>query len=155
MNFLKLLFKRFEPRIIEDEVFGKIRFSKGRLIENSYWETELFFKPISQKISLIIHTGNVQPNKTHHLFFQKLTSKYSIVTQEINPLFEEIFNNRRADFKSNSIEDEFILVGISIPNSNKKPLTWEISFDSKSDQNHMFTVEMNNWNPTGHVNIDG
>lgn len=143
MGLLSALLQRFRPLVIDDEFFGRMvymRMPKGRV---SYWEAQRPFAPIGREIELFIDAPSPEqpPDETQRQFFMDLESGYGEIADAIDPALRLVFEEWTRKPLEASFTEEFTLTSFAIP---RAPLVspWEMSFDSKSDSNHLFTVTL-------------
>lgn len=144
------LFDNFKkPVTIQDEFFGKLRFMKMKTDGNSYFEGKGHLKPIGKEIAYFITANEDGPNQKQRDFYNWVQENYSNLAMNIKPLIEDEFRNWKEDFTIINFDSEFHLVALTIPNQDKKPLKWDLSFDTEQDENHQITVEFSGHEPQG------
>ncbi|WP_257167742.1 hypothetical protein [Bradyrhizobium sp. SRS-191] len=127
-----------KPLKIDDAFFGRL-VSMG-----SYWEARRLFSPTGVEIELFIDApGERQPpNAQQREFFAWVKHHYveimGNVPQVARPRYERWFR-RSIDVP---FEAEFMLTSFSIPAPMEGPAEWEMSFDSRTDPNHILVVEL-------------
>ena len=146
------IFKK--PLTIEDDFFGKLRFMKMKADGKSYFEGKGLFKPTGKEIEYFITANEECPDQGQKEFYNWIQKNYTELVVKFKPLIEDEFGNWKEGFKIKDFNREFQLVALSIPNQDKEPLKWSMSFNTEHDENHQVTVEFINQEPQA-VLIDG
>ena len=146
------IFKK--PITIQDDFYGKLRFMKMKAEGKSYFEGKGLFKPTGKEIEYFITANEDGPDQKQKEFYNWVQENYSDLVIKFKPLIEDEFRNWKEDFTIKNFDSEFQLVALTIPNQDRKPLKWELSFDTEHDENHQITVEFSGLEPQA-VLIDG
>jgi hypothetical protein len=157
MGILKTLKSFFIPKPREPDMkhtyFGDLMYD-GIGNDKDIWEGEISLAPISDSIGIHITAGESGPTDNHVTFIETLKSNIEQVIEDITPKLKPSFEQWTDKSYPKEFFDEFKLVHITIPLNADLSNPWSISFDCKSDIEHMFTVEYENGFPIG-VSIDG
>lgn len=149
------IFKSPKPVIVDDALFGPLRFKKVKnRPHKSYLKGKGMFKPTGREIEYFICGNETGPQPEQKEFYQAVQRDFGLITKNIKPLIEDEFRNWQDDFTIRDFNKEFILIAMSIPRQENKPLEWHLSFETIHDSNHQVTVEMNSYVPMGIV-FDG
>jgi hypothetical protein len=132
------IFKK--PTIIEDDIFGRLRFMKMKDPEKGYFEGDGLFKPTGKKIEYLIDGNENGPDQNQKEFYRWIQENYRELVTKILPLVEDEFENWKVGFKITNFDKEFELVGVTIPKQDKTALKWEMSFNTIHDENHQITI---------------
>jgi len=156
MELLSNLLKKFRPLEVQDDFFGRItymRMPKGRI---SYWEAKRVFAPTGREIEVFIDAPAPEqaPQQLQREFFLSVENRFKelLAASEaiLRPQFEEWVRRPLSE----PLEREFTMASFSIPCAALDHATWEVSFESKTDENHLFTVTLHGLAATD-VTIDG
>lgn len=156
MNLISALLKKLRPLEIEDSFFGRITYikmPKGRI---SYWEAKRLFKPSSREIELFIDApaAELPPNDLQRQFFTFVETHFKEILKAVEVILRPQFEEWTRKPLAEPIEAEFTMTGFSIPCAPLEQAEWEMSFESKTDANHLFSVSLNGLVAIG-VTIDG
>ena len=126
---------------------------KGR---TSYWETKRLFSPTSRDIELFIDAPGPEqaPDELQRQFFMAVEHDYNKILSTVEAVLRPQFERWTRKPLSAPIWREFILTSFSIPHASLEEAEWDMSIDSKTDANHLFTVTLRGEVATG-VSIDG
>jgi hypothetical protein len=69
-------------------------------------------------------------------------------------IIENELRKWKEDFKIIDFQNEFVPVYLFIPRCETESVIWEISFESEHDENHIFTLIIENFKAT-EIQIDG
>ncbi len=120
----------------------------------SYFEGKGLFKPTGKEIEFFITANEDGPDQKQKEFYNWIQENYSDLVIKFKPLIEDEFRNWKEDFTIKNFDSEFHLVALTIPNQERKPFNWDLSFDTEHDENHQFTVEFSEFEPQA-VSING
>lgn len=156
MGFLGALFKRLRPPELEDGFFGRLVYMKMPKGRASYWEAKRLFPPANREVDLFIDAPAplAAPNEAQHNFFLEVAHDYAGILAAIEPVLRREFEAWTHKPMERPFADEFILGSFSIPAPSEMPPEWELSFDTVTDPEHLFSVRMRGRVP-GDVTIDG
>ncbi|WP_024955859.1 hypothetical protein [Sulfurospirillum arcachonense] len=147
-NFFKKLFKLSNVPDVDHPFFGKMLYAEG------YWEvSELTFNQYSN-LGITVNASENDPFEPHENFTKSILSNLDETIQKLKPKISKEFESFLQKPVPDNFFDEFTLVGLSTPENGDTNNDWEISFDCKSDQNHMFTVYFEN-GVASEVSVDG
>lgn len=153
MGFFDFVFGK--PQKIENDFFGTMLFlgdKKDTL--KSYFECRRHFEPSDKIIEIGIDGDVIGPTQKQIDFFKSIETNYYTIKKSIVPIIEEEFWNWQEDFRIIDFQKEFIPVYLRLPRCEKKPIVWEIAFESYHDRNHTFTITMSNFEAK-EILIDG
>jgi len=156
MGFFSSLFKRLRPPELDDEFFGRLVYMKMPQGRVSYWEAKRVFPPTGREVELFIDAPAplATPNETQRNFFLEVAHDYHGILAAIEPLLRSELETWIHKPIERPFADEFILTSFSIPVPSEMPPDWEMSFDSVTDPNHLFSVT-NRGRVAQNVTIDG
>jgi hypothetical protein len=140
---------------IEHPFFGQMIYvgAKKNSKEN-YFECGRQFKPKKDKIEIGIEGDIGGPTQRQIDFFESIEKNYTNFSDSMILLIESEFRNWKEDFKIKDFQKEFTPVYLFIPRCETEPIIWEIGFESEHDENHLFTLTMENFKAT-EILIDG
>ncbi len=156
MGILSNLLRRLRPLEIEDDFFGHLTYMQMPKGSISYWEAERTFAPTGRDVELFIDAPSPKqpPDELQRKFFRTVERRYesilSAVETVLRPQFEEWFDKPL----SVPFTQEFTMGSFSIPHVMGDEAEWDMSFDSRTDAGHLFTVYLRGEHATG-VCIDG
>lgn len=153
MGLLDFIFGK-TPKI-EHHFFGEMQFvGNKRDTSKSYFECSRFFKPKNKAIDIAISGDISGPTQTQIDFFENIENHYAAIVDSIIPVIEDVFRNWKEEFTIKDFFTEFEPVHLLIPDCKAKPVIWEIAFETEHDENHMFTIIMEDFTAK-EVQIDG
>ncbi len=156
MGIITNLLKKLRPPEVEDEFFGRLvymKMPKGRI---SYWEAKKVFSPAGREIELFIDApapGEL-PGELQRQFFLTAERNHDKILSAVEALLRPWFEEWTRKSLTLPFGTEFTMTSFSIPNAPIYEAEWEISFESQTDPNHLFTVALRGETATG-VSIDG
>ena len=141
---------------VDDEFFGHLtymRMPKGR---TSYWEAKRIFSPTGRNIELFIDAPAPEqgPNESQRDFFRTVERSYSAICASVDAVVRPQFEAWTGGPLRAAFEREFTMTSFSIPLSAFEEAEWEMSFESQTDEKHLFTVTLRAATAVG-VSIDG
>ena len=156
MGILADFLKRFRPLEVADEFFGRLTYMKMPKGRVSYWEATRTFAPSGREIELFVDAPGPEllPNESQRQFFLTVEGHYSGIVASVEAVLRPQFEAWCRAPLALPFEREFTLTSFSIPNMALADAQWEMSFDSHTDQNHLFSVSLVGERATG-VTIDG
>jgi hypothetical protein len=143
-----------KPPLINDEVFGKLRYISGSKPQDGYFEGKGFFAPVGREIEYVIDSDETGPTKWQKQFYYRTQQNFTLYISLLQPLITVEFRNWKDDFVIQDFDKEFTLEFLSIPREGKQPAEWEIGFTTVHDLNHNVTILFLGEEPK-HVTIDG
>lgn len=146
------LFKK--PTIVQDDLFGALRFVGFKDSSKNYFEGKGHFKPTDSITQYLIQADKDGPTDKQKQFYIALQSNFTNYIQKIKPLIEDEFRNWKEGFEIKNFNKEFELVCITIPRLDNKPVMWDMAFTTIHDLNHHITIDFIDDNPTS-ILIDG
>ncbi|OAI19158.1 MULTISPECIES: hypothetical protein [Methylomonas] len=156
MSLISSLLKKFRPLEVDDPFFGLITYMKMPRGRISYWEATRLFKPSNREIELFIDApaAELPPNELQRQFFTSVEVRFKEVLKAVELVLRPQFEEWTRKPLCESFEVEFTMTSFSIPCASLEHAEWEISFESKSDANHLFSVSLIGLVAKG-VSIDG
>jgi len=156
---MKLLFdflKKFRPLALQDDFFGQLTYMEAPEDRVSYWEAKRVFVPTGREIELFIDAPAPRqpPRQGQREFFLAVEERFKEVLAASEVILRPQFQEWTGQPLTEPFEIEFTMGSFSIPCASLDHATWEMSFDSRSDANHLFTVTFQGLMATG-VSIDG
>jgi hypothetical protein len=142
MKFFSQLLKRFKPLEIDDALFGRLVYMKMPKGRTSYWEAKCQFSPCGREIELFIDAPDHEqaPNERQREFFFWVERGYSTIIANIEGVLRSQFEKWTRHPLSKPFEKEFRLTSFSVPLPGGESMKWEMSFESETDADHLFTV---------------
>jgi hypothetical protein len=147
-NFLK------KPAIIQDDFFGSLRYMDFKDTSKNYFEGKGHFTPTNSETEYLIKADIAGPTDEQKNFYHGLQENFMQYVEKIKPLIEDEFRNWKEDFEIKDFSKEFILVCITIPRLDLRPLIWDMAFTTVHDLDHQVTIDFVDNEPSG-VLIDG
>ncbi|WP_285608087.1 hypothetical protein [Geothrix edaphica] len=156
MGLLSGLLKKFRPLQVDDSFFGRITYMKVHTANASYWEAKRSFAPTGREIELFIDAPAPEqpPNTLQRQFFENVESRFIEIAAAAEYVLRPLFEKWTHQPLSNPFDVEFTLTSFSIPCVAFDNADWEMSFESKTDENHLFSVAFSGMNATK-VSVDG
>jgi len=151
MGLFTWLLAAVRPKRISDPLFGKLLFMKAAA---GYWEGRCEFIPLGHQIEVFIDAGEGGPSEQHREFYRLIEQRFPELMESLRPVLEREYRGWMHKDLVQTVEEEFALSSLSIPDGGVSPLEWEVTFECASDQEHVFTVTMKDWSPEI-VTIDG
>lgn len=152
MGFFDLFKKKI---VIDDEFFGTLRFERIKSLNSEgLFLGKKDFTPLNKQIDIIFDGDGIKVKEEQKEFYQTLEKNYDELSNSIKNSIEEVFKNWDENFSIKDFNSEFTLTNITLPSFLVTPLEWHLSYDSIHDQNHIFTVNFQNWDIED-VIIDG
>lgn len=138
--------------VIQDEVFGRLKLIKGKT--NNFFFGKQIFVPIENEITIHIATNNDAISNQQREFYLELQINYEEYKTKMIPIIEDTFQNAIENFKISNFDKEFKLIAVLVPDYSEKLLVWNLSFESRHEENHLFTIDFNDYEPID-LQIDG
>ncbi|WP_316226030.1 hypothetical protein [Bradyrhizobium sp. SZCCHNS3052] len=133
--FSELIMRRVE---IDDAFFGHL-VSMG-----SYWEAKRQFSPTQTEIELFIDApgDRLAPDQRQREFFAWVERDYTDIIRNIDHGARATYEHWFGKPLEASFDTEFVLNSFSVPLLNAGPADWDMSFASRTDQEHILVVEL-------------
>lgn len=156
MTMLRDPFKMFRPLEVEDEFFGHLKYITLPQGSISYWDATRLFTPTARKIELFVDAPapKLPPSELQRQFFLTVEQHYSRILVEIEAVLRPHFEEWSRKPLSGPFSTEFTMTSFSIPNVAIEEAQWDMCFESITEPNHLFMVEMRGTHSTG-VSIIG
>lgn len=156
MTMLRDPFKMFRPLEVDDEFFGHLKYIKLPQGYISYWEATHLFSPMAREIELFVDAPapELPPSELQREFFLTVEQHYSRILIEVEAVLRPHFEEWARKPLSGPFTAEFTLTSFSIPNVAIEEARWDMCFESTTESNHLFMVEMRGKHSTG-VSIIG
>jgi hypothetical protein len=144
MGLIRTLLGLVRPPTLDDPFFGRLVYMKMRDRRLSYWEATRVFAPTGQEIDLFIRAPAplAPPNEAQRAFYQDVADGYADISAAIEPklrLEVEDWLGRKID---GSLDRELSLTSFSVPVPSAILPSWEMSFASSTDPDHLFTATL-------------
>ena len=144
------------PPKLDDPFFGRLVYMKMRDPRLSYWEATRVFAPTGREIDLFIRAPAplAAPNEAQRSFYQDVADGYPDIFAAIEPklrLEVEEWLGRKVE---GSLDGELSLTSFSVPVPSAILPSWEMSFASTTDPDHLFTATLRG-REVQQVTIDG
>lgn len=146
------LFKSFP--LLHDPFFGPLRFSKGTKQRTGYFEGRGMFAPTGRPIEYFIHSQQDGPSEEQRMFYRSLQADFAKHLVHIEPLIVDAFRNWQPAFAIQDFSQEFTLLAVTIPQLDRSPVEWDLSFSTVHDLDHDITIYFQDQRPI-HILIDG
>ena len=142
MGFLSGLLKKFGPTQVDDPFFGRITYMKMPRGRISYWEAKRNFLPTKTEIEVFVDAPAPEqaPNETEQQFFAAVCERYDELMASVESVLRPRFEEWTRQAMTKPFREEFTLTSFSIPCSALETAEWEMSFESATDLNHLFSV---------------
>ena len=138
-------------KVMDHPYFGKITFFDA---EKPYWEgSKKFDLPIGM-IEIFIGADEAGPSENHIKFCKDFEQNISTTVESMRPLLEKEFEVWTGQKIPENFWSEFTCSGIAIPRDGNIKNNWDISFESRTEGEHLFTVYFENGSPT-RITVDG
>lgn len=156
MQLLRKFLKRFRPSEVQDDFFGRITDMRMPKDRTSYWEARRVFAPTGREIEVFIDAPAPEqpPQQVQREFFSAVENRFKEVLAACETILRPKFEEWVGRPLSGAFDREFTMTSFSIPYATLEQATWEASFESKTDENHLFTVTLQGLVATG-ITIDG
>jgi hypothetical protein len=156
MHVIRTLLALVRAPRIDDPFFGRLVYVKMRDPRLSYWEAKRVFAPTGQEIDLFIRAPAplAAPNEAQRSFYQHLAEGYAELFAAIEPrlrLEVEEWLGRKVE---GPLDRELTLTSLSVPVPSAILPSWDMSFASTTDPEHLFTASLRGREVQG-VAIDG
>jgi hypothetical protein len=143
------------PKRIDDPVFGSLLFMKMSGGRPSYWEGKGVFPPLGAEIEYFVDAEESGPGEPQHRFWRELCDRYAPLAPVLEAQLAAAYSSWLRREPPPAIFRTFSLASVSIPASFSDAAEWDLSFDCRDDEEHLFTVPMKGWSPEGEVSVDG
>ncbi|SFM73933.1 hypothetical protein SAMN05428949_0621 [Chitinophaga sp. YR627] len=138
MGLFDFLFKK--PVIVNDALFGELRFINTRDKAMNFFEAYTFFQPSNGNIEIHIEGNLPGPDEEQKQFFVALQEDYDKYIPQIQTAIETEFRHWEKDFTIKHFKQEFTPVFLEIPRFNQERSIWSISFDTTNGKGHEIVV---------------
>lgn len=130
MNFFKRIKLFFSPRVIQDEMLGKLTFIYiSNFPERSYWEGEWLFPTTQTVITILLKGGESGPLPEFLEWYRGLPARYSkvikTVEQKLADAYEELYSKK----PPRDFVNQFTFAGASVLDPRAQDVEWDLSFD--------------------------
>ena len=146
------LFKK--PTILQDDMFGSLRFMEMRDPSKSYFEGKGHFLPTNSDIEYLIDADKNGPTAKQKQFYLDVQADFHSYIKKIKPLIETEFRNWQENFVITEFNKEFELVCVTIPRLDNRPIKWDMTFTTIYDLNHQIIIDFLDDQPIS-ILIDG
>jgi hypothetical protein len=148
------LFGSSKKILIQDPVFGTLKYMQSKDPEKGYFTGKVLFSPTGSEADLLIEADPAGPTESQREFYQNLQSNFDAYAEKMKPLIEDEFRNWKPDFAIRDFRNEFTLSCVSLPRPVSGPIRWELAFNTIHDRNHTVTIDFQDDEPRG-ILIDG
>ena len=121
---------------------------------NSYFECQRIFEPTGKIIEIGIDGNLSGPTQRQKDFFRQIEKDYRSLTLHLIPFIEQEFGAWMKQPIIKNFDSEFKPSYLRISSCEEQPITWEITFDTVHDLNHLVTIGMLGDEPQ-FVQVDG
>ena len=151
MTMLSDHFKMFRPLEVEDEFFGHLKYIRLPQDCISYWEATRLFTPTAREIELFVDAPapELPPSELQRQFFLTVEQHYSRILVEVEAVLRPHFEEWARKTLSGPFSTEFTMTSFSIPNVAIEEAHWDMCFESITEPNHLFMVEMQGTHSSG------
>ncbi len=139
---------------IKDPVLGELYFYDFEDPKRNYWEGAGTYVNAHLTVGLAVHADFNGPSEQHRQFFLNLVS-------DLDHLFRRCQKKLVPEWEAwcdatfpTVWQSEFTLVHIMIPTNGDSQNAWEVTFEAKSELNHLFSVYFQD-NEAIYVTVDG
>jgi hypothetical protein len=152
MGFFDLFKKKI---VIEDAFFGTLKFQRIKSSNSEgFFLGKKDFTPLNKQVDIIFNGDGIKVKEEQKEFYQILEKNYNELLIPIKNSIEDVFKNMDEDFSIKDFNNEFSLTNIKLPSFLGNTLVWELSYNSIHDENHIFSINFQNWDIEDVV-IDG
>lgn len=149
------LLERLGPKRTFDPLFGSLLFMRMSGGRRSYWEGRALFPPLGAEIEIFVEAEEDGPGAPHHAAWRELCDRYAPLAPALEAKLAAAYASWFRRDAPAAIFRTFSLASVSVPASYSDAEEWELSFDCRDDEEHLFTVLMKGWSPDGDVRVDG
>lgn len=112
--------------------------------DKSYWECSRVFAPTGEKIELFVSApGEGQPpDQKQRAFYSWVERNHDAIISSVEPLLRSQFEESTGKPLLAPFASLFKPTGFSIPRLGDNLSKWEMFFEPKGDDYHLFSVEM-------------
>ena len=146
MNFLKNIIGFNENNIINDPMFGELKFNN---LSSDYWYGKVNFAPTGTEIKIYIFDLQEVVSEQHKQFYRDLENNFSkIITNTTDLLLKSYTSIGELDRKD--VWRIISLEAVSFPtvkNLLEDNFEWDMYY-SCDIKKSTFNIEMENWQPT-------
>ena len=148
MSLLRTLRRLFQPTILVDPLFGRLRYQKRA----GFWEGRTFFEPANREMEILVDGDENGPTEAQRDFYRTLERRYAALLPDLETVLIEAAGDWEGGLAHDEVWQTFTLIGIDIPLPGDSP-HWELSYAHARDD-HSFDVQMEGWTPVG-VAVNG
>ena len=132
--------------IVEDEVFGRLVFSKiaSEQEDNSYWSGEVPFPPAVNVIYITLFGDDTGPTEAQRKFFLLLTQVYDQVHQDVTQFVEEHKTKR---IKAMNFQNMHQLRGVILQRIDQGPIDWDLHYTTNYAYGDSLMIRMADLKP--------
>lgn len=153
MGLLDFLFGK--KLTIEDPFFGSMIFDSNKKDSSkSFFRCNRHFMPKNGLIEVGVEASESGPTASQIDFFKSIEDNYLLIADSMNSTIEQELGDWLEGFDKSEFDKQFVPIYLSIPRCETRPFVWEISFESKHDLNHIFTLLMTDFEATD-LQVDG
>lgn len=138
MGLFDFFFRK--PVVINDELFGELRFVDTSDAAMNFFEGYAFFKPTNGNIEIHVEGNLPGPDEEQRQFYRSLQQDYDKYIPQIQAAIETEFRHWKENFTIKHFREEFTPVFIEIPRFNEERSIWSISFETTHDKGHQVAV---------------
>jgi hypothetical protein len=144
MQLIRTLLALVRPPRLDDPLFGRLVYMKMRDSRLSYWEATQVFAPTGQEVELFVRAPAplAPPNDAQRRFYQDVAESYAELFAAIEPRLRLEVEEWLGDKVDGPLDRELTLTSFSIPVPSAVLPSWEMSFASTTDPNHLFTATL-------------
>lgn len=143
------------PSPVIDPVLGKLWFQPFKPDPaHSHWSGETLFAPVGRNIAVLVLGEESGPGDSQRALFRKIESRWSELATKLGDALKAY----HADVLDETLEDPFTIYElheILVPRAETPDMKWQVGFESSTDPNHVYILELEGWEPTGSVEPQG
>lgn len=149
------LFKKNPEILIEDIVFGKLKYINRKHSPLGFFSGVVIFKPLNKNVECLINAEITGPTNEQREFYKTVESKYFELIELIKTLVESELRDWNENLKVSDFNKDFELLAISIPQMGSNPIMWDMVFRIVHDEGgHDLTITFKDFTPESTL-IDG
>jgi hypothetical protein len=140
---------------VTDPVFGKLRFQPFKPDPaHSHWSGESPFGPVGRNIVALVLGEESGPGESQRALFRTIESRW----RELLAKLGDALTAYHAEVMDEMLADPWTIYQlheILVPRRETPDMKWQVGFESSSDPNHVYILEVEGWEPTGAVEPQG
>lgn len=142
--FKEKILSFLQPIESQDDFFGRLVYMQMPKGRHSYWEAVKSFKAAPHEVELFIDAPAPMqiPNEAQRRFFSDVESNFARLLDAAEPLMRQEYEKMSGENLAAALDNKFRLVCFTIPNASLAEALWEMSFESNTNDGHLFTVTM-------------